>query len=481
MADRVEHSDAGADPNAPATRTYVVLGALVLAYVLSLLLLVALDHAAVVWKSLVVPGLALAAAGAGRLRAFARDWAVFLGAVVLFDASRGLVFGLVTYFELPVYMHYAIDAERALFGDPLLTVRVQSWLAPGGQLGAIDRVLAVIYGSHFVAFLLFGLALWMLREREFGRFKVAMLLLMYTGAACYLLVPTVPPWMAAHVYHVLPGVQDIGSELFHGSLPGLTAAFELNPVAAMPSLHCAFPTLVTLIAFREFPRWALPMAAYTGLVYLSTIHLAHHYAVDVLGGIALALACYVAVYRSGNVARLFGALTPPATTAGALRVRILATGLLLALTHASGVYGPALTGGLNPLPSEEFIARELDRRSPMASYYRGMRAFDAGRYAEAKRLLLEAAKEVPAASRGATFGTLVLTAYEDHDYATVLSVAQHLDGMPPGVALIVAESLVRTGQHTRGFELLESVARDHPGHPDVDAVRVRLAHYRQDS
>ena len=41
-----------------------------------------------------------------------------------------------------------------------------------------------------------------------------------------------------------------------------------------------------------------------------------------------------------------------------------------------------MSGGENPRPSEDFIARELDGKSPMASYYRGLNAFDAGQYPE---------------------------------------------------------------------------------------------------
>ncbi|HMI93868.1 MAG TPA: hypothetical protein VK509_20985, partial [Polyangiales bacterium] len=113
---------AAADAERPAdARAKKVLAVVVGAYALALVLLVVLDQVSVVWKSLVVPGVALAAALTGRWREFVRDWAVFLAAVVLFDASRGFVYALIQRFELPVYMAYAIDAERALFGDPLLT------------------------------------------------------------------------------------------------------------------------------------------------------------------------------------------------------------------------------------------------------------------------------------------------------------------------------------------------------------------------
>ena len=70
-------------------------------------------------KTAIIPSLFAIAYLAGRFRAFVRDWAVFIGAVVLFDDCRGLVYGLMQHFELPVHMGYVIDAEHALFGEPI--------------------------------------------------------------------------------------------------------------------------------------------------------------------------------------------------------------------------------------------------------------------------------------------------------------------------------------------------------------------------
>lgn len=470
-----------AESSAVDRRARLVLLAIGAFYLLSLCALVALDQIGVVWKSMVVPSLAIAAIAVGRLKQFVRDWAVFLAAVVLFDAGRGVVYGLVVHFHWPIYMGYAIRAERAIFGEPLLTNRVQSLLTPGGQVGAIDRLLAVVYASHFLWFLVFGLGLWLMREREFGRFKASMLIVMYGGLACYVLVPTVPPWMAAHQYFVIPGVAELGAQLFHGSLPSLSAAFEVNPVAAMPSLHCAFPTLITLIAFRAFGRWGFAMLGYTLIVYLSTVHLGHHYGVDVLGGIALALVAYAAVYASDRIARMLGALRSPSESSAALRLRALIAVLLLALTEGSGPFAALLAADQSnmPTPTEAFIARELAGKSPMVNYYRGRLAQAQGRNREAEALFKRAIAEVPDdLSRQSALGMLALAAYANQDYPTVVSAAGQLPGMPSGLALAVAESLVKTGRAKAGFGLLDSVAADHPDEPEIAQMRARLAAYR---
>ena len=471
---------ASSAPNSDADRrTRKVLAVVIAAYVFAIVMLVVLDQVAVVWKSLVVPGMALAAALTGRLREFVRDWAVFLASVVLFDASRGFVYALITHFDLPVYMDYAIQLEKAIFGNPLLTTQVQHFLTPDGKVGMFDRVLAVIYGSHFVLFLLYGLGLWMVRERDFGRFKVSMLLVMYLGVFGYLLVPTVPPWMAASYYYVIPPIMEIGAQLFHTALPTITTAFELNPIAAMPSLHCAFPTLITLITFRHFRHWGWPMLGYSCLVYLSTVQLGHHYGVDVLGGIALALLAYALVYGNDKVARLFGALEQPNSDRVALRKRLLATGLLLSLTLLEGVYGPLLQGP-DPVPTEAFINRELEGKSPMTAFYRGKRAFRDGDFKLAQHWFAAALPDIPDKSaRLSALGDMAIAAYFNRDFRTVVWAARRFGkGFPAGLGLMIAESLVRTGEQQEGFQLLDHIAAAQPNHPDVKMLLAKLAPLR---
>jgi membrane-associated phospholipid phosphatase len=463
-----------------APRTRLVLSTMFVLYVAALAWLIATDHVTIIWKTLVVPSLALAAALTGKLRAFVRDWAVFLGAVIVFDAGRGVVYGLVMHFGLPVYMSYAIRAERAIFGDPLLTVQIQSLLTPSGHVGVVDKVLAAAYGSHFLLFLFYGLVVWLTRERSFGRYKAAMMLVMYGGLLGYLLVPTVPPWMAAHQYYVIDGIQEFGADLFHGSLPNMTAAFEVNPIAAMPSLHCAFPTLLTLMTFEFFGLWGLAMGAYASIVFLSTVHLGHHYGVDVLGGIALGALAYVLVFRSDRVANWLGTLRVPRSDWAALRVRVLVTILMVIATHASGYLAYALVGRDDPPPSEEFVTRELDGKSPMANYYHGLHQFKLGQFRAAQPLLEKALFEVPEqAARASAAGALAASAYRNGDYPTVVAASAHLNGMPGGLALYVGEALVRTGREREGFRLIEAVSANHPGDPEVAAFAARLAAFRR--
>jgi membrane-associated phospholipid phosphatase len=72
----------------------------------------------------------------------------------------------------------------------------------------------------------------------------------------------------------------------------LAASFysqSANVFGAMPSLHCAYATLVAWMVFplRGALRWAT--LAFALSMVFSAVYLRHHYILDVLAGIVLAI------------------------------------------------------------------------------------------------------------------------------------------------------------------------------------------------
>jgi membrane-associated phospholipid phosphatase len=63
---------------------------------------------------------------------------------------------------------------------------------------------------------------------------------------------------------------------------------EPNQFAAFPSLHSAFPWLITLYALKGWKAKALPILIFPFGVWFSAVYLGEHYLVDVLGGVAYA-------------------------------------------------------------------------------------------------------------------------------------------------------------------------------------------------
>ncbi len=299
----------------------------------------------------------LAALVARRLGEFVRDWAVFLAGVVLFDSLRAGVFAAVTTLGLPLYMSYVIRLERALLVGETAPTRLQPLVLGPHAPAPLAPVLVAVHASHFVSFLLFGLGLWLLRRDAFSHFAAAMLLLMALGLASHVVLPTVPPWMAADL-GAIPPVRRVVDDVYGRAAPGLRKTFDTNPVAAMPSLHAAFPALVLLVAAGRLGASAWPFGLYLALVSLAAVALGEHYLLDVLAGVALAAVAYGVVYRSPRQAPAERGIDPAATAGPRL---VLATALLVL---AAAVSQTALHARQPFALSETFVQRELGGRAP---------------------------------------------------------------------------------------------------------------------
>jgi membrane-associated phospholipid phosphatase len=224
-----------------------------------------------------------------------RDWFVFLAFLYLFDSLRGIIYILTCRFQLPAYALYVLNIEKALFGG-VPSVTLQKLLLhpdPLGNFTWLEKTLTVCYGSHFVAFLFVGLLVWLSRPKEFSLYKSSFYLLIFLGELVYALVPTVPPWMVSSQFGLIPPLTRFNATLFNLIIPDITSGFDMNPIAAMPSLHAGFPILCSLLLWRLY-RWkGTPFYLYTLSVLFAIVYSGDHYVTDVLAGLALAFACYL--------------------------------------------------------------------------------------------------------------------------------------------------------------------------------------------
>jgi membrane-associated phospholipid phosphatase len=226
--------------------------------------------------------------------AFLVDWLPLLAGTVLFDAVRGAIFLAEQYVSYPRFADYVIVLERLVVGTPAAPLVLQQW-----RTHALDLAAVLFHGSHFAFFLLFGLVLWHARREYFAFYRYALLLVMGLGLLCYAIIPTVPPWMAFEQLHLLPPITHVAKYVYTSYSQELYGTFDSNPVAAMPSLHAAFPTTCALIGWRAFGRpIGIGLAVYASLVMLAVVYLGEHYVVDVIAGAALAAAVVYATRRS---------------------------------------------------------------------------------------------------------------------------------------------------------------------------------------
>jgi membrane-associated phospholipid phosphatase len=218
-----------------------------------------------------------------------RDFLPFLIALVLYETLHDLT---------PIIRHDVVDAALIAIDRRIFHVDVAVWL---GQFGSpwLTRVMVACYMSYFFApAILAALIYWSDRRQLFRDFLVSLCVTTLLGYTGYLLVPAVGPYL-------------FQAELFPDRLPGgglkgtesvILSIDALKGYArdCFPSLHTAHTTVVLAFAWR-YSRVAffayLPMAI--GL-YISTMYLRMHYAVDVAAGFATAAA---AVYIGPRLER----------------------------------------------------------------------------------------------------------------------------------------------------------------------------------
>lgn len=446
----------------------VTLTALVALYVLIATGLAAAGRSTFVWKTSVVPALFLAALLTRRMRTFLHDWSVFLGAVVLFDSLRGFVFALITRFDLPWYALYVIQWERALLGGTTLPELLQSHRATS-TIGTFERIMVIFHGSHFVFFLLFGLAIWLLRPEHFWRFRAAVLLVLGAGLLTYQAVPTVPPWMASQ-FGLLAPIDRMITRIYNLTTPTLLNTFDVNPIAAMPSLHAALPALLSLVALEHFRLRGLWILAYAFAVCFAIGYLGEHYLVDILAGIFLAIVVYFVVYRAlpdrlqaARDAPLNGGPEPQSS---ALVRRLLVAFLLVLGADGLGQVTVALRRELNLSP--EFVTRELLGHSELAYVFLARNALQKEDFAGATAALEAALTEIRQ-PRNAAKALQTLEALErrtsDSSVATEI-----LERIPPEkrlLALVTKARMLFTEKKDReARDLLERLVREFPGAAD---------------
>jgi membrane-associated phospholipid phosphatase len=137
------------------------------------------------------------------------------------------------------------------------------------------------------------------------RYISRVIVLAVAGLVTYVLFPEAPPWLASRDGYITQHVARLSARgwiyLHAGNLNHLLATAQAdgsNPVAAMPSLHTAFATLVAIfIAGRFTSRWRYLLVLYPAAMGFALVYLGEHYVIDLAAGVAYALAVHFALNR----------------------------------------------------------------------------------------------------------------------------------------------------------------------------------------
>lgn len=227
----------------------------------------------------------------GRVIAFLRDWVPLLALLFGWEAMRGVAdrTGASAYTG-------TWRIEQWMFGGRLPTVVLQQLARTHGWTGWLDPAMTVVYFAHFPAALGFGLALWLADRAVFFQYMVTALAMSFAAFVVFLVWPTAPPWWSAD-RHEFAGMDRIFQHTLVSSLDQLYGTLSPNPVAAIPSLHAAFPFLGFLALRRVWPRAGWLALGWSAVVWLAIVYLGEHYVIDAIVGVAWAVIFWWLVQR----------------------------------------------------------------------------------------------------------------------------------------------------------------------------------------
>lgn len=231
-----------------------------------------------------------------KTRGFLLDWMPFLFILIAYDFLRGLA----PFLNGNVHFTEMIWADIAIFGV-LPNLALQNRFFNPDHLSFLDFYATFFYFLHFALPLSFGFLLWMTNRPNFKIFVTSILLLSYAGWITYVIFPAAPPWLAEQQGYISGMTKILDKTLAtfpdQYNLPTIYHNFNPNPVAAVPSMHAAYPVLVFLFCLKFFKWKGLLFLPYVASVWFSMVYLGEHYVVDeLLGGLYAVIFFFLAIW-----------------------------------------------------------------------------------------------------------------------------------------------------------------------------------------
>lgn len=233
----------------------------------------------------------------GRARDFVVRFVPFLGLLIAYDSFRSIADDVNRNVHFTEMIHF----DRWLAFGHLPTAWLQSVLWHG-TVQWYDFYFYFLYTIHFLAPVVFALILWKYRPKFYWPFVWSFVIVSFAGFITYVLFPAAPPWMAKEMGYIAEPLHRISSDVWWAM--GITNFSEVyknlspNEVAAVPSLHSAYPLLGSMFMIAAFGWrkvwWLLvyPLSMWIGVVYLG-----EHYIMDVAVGVLYVVLAFIAMRK----------------------------------------------------------------------------------------------------------------------------------------------------------------------------------------
>lgn len=168
-----------------------------------------------------------------------------------------------------------------------------------------DVVFAIPYTAFWGIAILYSVLLYVIDRPGMTRYLWTLAAVHGIAFVIWLAFPAAPPWyIQAHGCDI-----DLLAAPYAAGLTRIDALFGMHYFAdfysraptvfgAMPSLHCAFPMVGLVAAWRKAgPLQRSIHAGYALWMLVASVYLDHHWLVDGLTGVAIVLVVYAAIAR----------------------------------------------------------------------------------------------------------------------------------------------------------------------------------------
>lgn len=264
------------------------------------------------------------------------EWLPLLVLLIIYDYLRGAV----SVTGAQAHVQPQLDVDRFLGFGHVPTVWLQQHLYSDAHIRVWDVAIWLTYLSHFFTIWIVAGLLWKFRHDRYARYVSCVVMLTLMAFLTYWLYPAQPPWLAAQLGEIGPvdkivptvwdslGVRTAG-DLFE------TGNGLVNLVAAMPSLHAAYPMMLLLFFWRDGWKHRVAFGFYTLMMGFTLVYGGEHFVTDVLVG-----------WLYAGIA--FGSISTFAWASGSLRAA-------KASSTPSSPTVPVISGRGSSLPSANII------------------------------------------------------------------------------------------------------------------------------
>jgi hypothetical protein len=248
--------------------------------------------------------------GKQRARRFLIDWLPFVLFWVVYDMMRGVADSV----RGTIHVASPYRLELALFGNfmtdipPFLLQRLREAVEWGWLRKLMDVLAANFYTAHFALPLLLGWVFWHTTNDRplFYKFVHTLTVLNIMALMTFMIYPAAPPWYVYHYGFAQPepnssfwaisagNLIDVDHLLGVNFFTTLWDSFNANHFAAIPSLHGAYPLVLSFFTYKKFRKKPLLLSCYPAAVWFSAVYLNHHYVIDlIIGGLYVMVAYFI--------------------------------------------------------------------------------------------------------------------------------------------------------------------------------------------